>query len=318
MTSTSGPGLSLMTEFAGLAYYAEVPVVVWDVQRIGPSTGLPTRTAQGDLSFVNSMGHGDTNSIILLPGDVSECFDFGWKAFDIAERMQSPVFVLSDLDMGMNQWMSKPFEYPDRPMDRGKVLWEKDLAELKGNWGRYLDKDGDGIPYRTFPGNTHPMSSYFTRGTGHDENARYTEDSGVWLKMMDRLKKKYQTARQYVPAPVLHATPGATVGIIGYGSTEAAILEAMHQLETEQGIKADFLRVRAIPFTDEVTEFVNQYDKVFVVEMNRDGQMNQILTVEYPQRAPYFKSVAYGDGMPASAKWVREGILEKYAIPEKV
>jgi 2-oxoglutarate ferredoxin oxidoreductase subunit alpha len=318
MTSTSGPGLSLMTEFAGLAYYAEVPVVVWDVQRIGPSTGLPTRTAQGDLSFVNSMGHGDTSSIILLPGDIGECFDFGWRAFDLAERMQSPIFVLSDLDMGMNQWMSTPFEYPDRPMDRGKVLWEKDLEELKGNWGRYLDKDGDGIPYRTFPGNTHPMSSYFTRGTGHDENARYTEDSGVWLKMMDRLKKKYQTARRYVPAPVLRTTPGATVGIIGYGSTEAAILEAMHQLETDQGIKADFLRVRAIPFTEEVTEFVNKYDQVFVVEMNRDGQMNQILTVEYPQRAPYVKSVAYGDGMPASAKWVREGILDKYAVPEKV
>ena len=317
MTSTSGPGLSLMTEFAGLAYYTEVPVVVWDVQRIGPSTGLPTRTAQGDLSFVNFMGHGDTEAIILLPGDVSECFEFGWKAFDVAERMQTPVFVLSDLDMGMNQWMSKPFEYPETPMDRGKLLWEKDLEELKGNWGRYLDKDGDGIPYRTFPGNTHPMSSYFTRGTGHDENARYTEDSTTWLNMMDRLKKKYQTARKYVPAPVLHSTSGATVGIIGYGSTEAAILEAMHQLDTEHGIKADFLRVRALPFSDEVAEFVNKYDQVFVVEMNRDGQMNQILTIEYSQRAPYFKSVAYGDGMPASAKWVREGILAKHTVQEK-
>src|SRR5215216_1243512 len=318
MTSTSGPGLSLMTEFAGLAYYSEVPIVVWDVQRIGPSTGLPTRTAQGDLSFVNFMGHGDTESIILLPGDVSECFEFGWKSFDIAERMQTPVFVLSDLDMGMNQWMSKPFEYPGVPMDRGKLLWEKDLEELKGNWARYLDKDGDGIPYRTFPGNTHPMSSYFTRGTGHDENARYTEDSTVWLKMMDRLKKKHQTARKYVPAPVLHSTLGATVGIIGYGSTEAAILEAMQQLDTEHGIKADFLRVRALPFSDEVTEFINKYDQVFVVEMNRDGQMNQILTIEYPQRAPYFRSVAYGDGMPASARWVREGILAKFVLQETV
>ena len=317
MTSTSGPGLSLMTEFAGLAYYAEVPVVVWDVQRIGPSTGLPTRTAQGDLTFTHFMGHGDTQTIILLPGDVSECFEFGWKSFDIAERLQAPVFVLSDLDMGMNQWMSKPFEYPDTPMDRGKVLWEKDLEELKGNWARYLDKDEDGITYRTMPGNKHPMSAYFTRGTGHDENARYTEDSGVWLKMMDRLKKKFETARKYMPAPVLHTTPGATVGIISFGSTESAVLEAMHQLDTQQGIKADFLRVRALPFTDEVTEFVNKYDQVFVVEMNRDGQMNQILTVEYPQRAPYFKSVAYGDGMPASAKWVREGILAQAAVPSK-
>ena len=317
MTSTSGPGLSLMTEFAGLAYYAEVPVVVWDVQRIGPSTGLPTRTAQGDLTFTHYMGHGDTQTIILLPGDVSECFDFGWKSFDIAERLQTPVFVLSDLDMGMNQWMSKPFEYPEVSMDRGKVLWEKDLEELKGNWARYLDKDEDGITYRTLPGNKHPMSSYFTRGTGHDENARYTEDSEVWLRMMDRLRKKHETARQYMPAPVLHTTPGATVGIISYGSTESAVLEAMHQLDTQHGIKADFLRVRALPFTDEVTEFVNNYDQVFVVEMNRDGQMNQILTVEYPQRAPYFKSVAYGDGMPASARWVREGILAQAAIPSK-
>ena len=196
MTSTSGPGLSLMTEFAGLAYYTEVPIVVWDVQRIGPSTGLPTRTSQGDLTFVNFMGHGDTQQIILLPGGVDECFEFGWRAFDIAEQLQSPVFVLSDLDMGMNQWMSKPFEYPDGPMQRGKVLWEKDLEELKGNWGRYLDKDGDGIPYRTVPGNKHPVSSYFTRGTGHDEQARYTEDAAVWQRMMDRLKKKYETARE--------------------------------------------------------------------------------------------------------------------------
>jgi 2-oxoglutarate ferredoxin oxidoreductase subunit alpha len=255
--------------------------------------------------------------VILLPGDVFECFEFGWKSFDVAERIQTPVFVLSDLDMGMNQWMSKPFEYPNTPMDRGKFLWEKDLEELKGNWGRYLDKDGDGIPYRTFPGNTHPMSSYFTRGTGHDDHARYSEDSNVWLSNMDRLKQKHKTARKYVPAPVLHATPGATIGIIGYGSTEHAIKEAVYQLATQHGIKADFLRVRALPFNDDVTEFVNKYDQVFVVEMNRDGQMNQILTIEYPQLAPKFKSVAYGDGMPASAKWVREGILAKYVAPAK-
>ena len=196
MTSTSGPGLSLMTEFAGLAYYTEVPIVVWDVQRIGPSTGLPTRTSQGDLTFVNFIGHGDTQQIILLPGGVDECFEFGWRAFDIAEQLQWPVFVLSDLDMGMNQWMSKPFEYPDGPMKRGKVLWEKDLEALKGDWARYLDKDNDAVPYRTVPGNRHPASGYFTRGTGHDEQARYTEDAAVWHRMMERLKKKYETARQ--------------------------------------------------------------------------------------------------------------------------
>lgn len=313
MTSTSGPGLSLMTEFTGLAYFAEVPVVVWDVQRIGPSTGLPTRTSQGDLTFTNFIGHGDSHSVILLPGGVDECFEFGWRAFDIAEQLQTPVFVLSDLDMGMNQWMSKPFQYPDTPMKRGKVLWETDLEEIKGNWGRYLDKDGDGVAYRTVPGNRHPMSSYFTRGTGHDENARYSEDSAIWLKNMDRLKNKHETARKYVPAPVLFDKPDATVGVIGFGSTEAAILEAIHQLETEQGIKAEFLRVRAVPFTQEVTEFVNKYDQIFVVEMNRDGQLNQLLTIEYPEKAANFKSVAYGDGLPAAAKWVREGILSVHA-----
>jgi 2-oxoglutarate ferredoxin oxidoreductase subunit alpha len=317
MTSTSGPGLSLMTEFAGLAYFAEVPVVIWDVQRIGPSTGLPTRTSQGDLSFVNFMGHGDTQSITLLPGDVYECFEFGWKAFDIAERIQTPVFVLSDLDMGMNQWMCKPFKYPETPMDRGKVLWEEDIEELKGSWARYLDKDSDGITYRTLAGNKHPMGAYFTRGTGHDENARYSEEPHIWYNNMERLKKKHETAREYVPAPVLHEKKGATVGIIGYGSTEAAIIEAMHQLETEHEIKADFLRVRALPFTKEVTDFVNKYDQVFVVEMNRDGQMNQILTIEYPEHAMTFKSVAFGDGMPASAKWVREGILAKYEAKKR-
>jgi 2-oxoglutarate ferredoxin oxidoreductase subunit alpha len=312
MTSTSGPGLSLMTEFAGLAYYAEIPVVVWDVQRIGPSTGLPTRTSQADLTFVNFMGHGDTQSVILLPGGVDECFEFGWRAFDVAERLQTPVFVLSDLDMGMNQWMSKPFQYPDTPMDRGKVIWEKDLEELKGNWARYLDKDGDGIGYRTFPGNKHAMSSYLTRGTGHDENARYTEDASMWVKNMDRLKRKHETARKFVPAPIVHAKAGATVGIIGFGSTEAAILEAVHQLETDHGITADFMRVRALPFTQDVTDFVNQFDQIFVVEQNREGQLNQILTIEYPEKAANFKSVAFGDGMPASAGWVREGILAKY------
>jgi 2-oxoglutarate ferredoxin oxidoreductase subunit alpha len=309
MTSTSGPGLSLMTEFAGLAYYTEVPIVVWDVQRIGPSTGLPTRTSQGDLTFVNFMGHGDTQQIILLPGNVDECFEFGWRAFDIAEQLQSPVFVLSDLDMGMNQWMSKPFEYPNQPMQRGKVLWEKDLEELKGNWGRYLDKDGDGIPYRTVPGNKHAASSYFTRGTGHDEQARYTEDATVWRKMMDRLKKKYNTARKYVPVPVMHKIPKASIGVIAYGSTEAAVLEAIHEMSTEHDLKCDFMRIRALPFTKGVTDFIKAYDQILVVEMNRDGQMSQILTIEYPDQAAKIKSVAFGDGLPASAKWVREGIL---------
>ncbi len=314
MTSTSGPGLSLMTEFSGLAYYTEIPIVVWDVQRIGPSTGLPTRTSQGDLTFVNFIGHGDTQQVVLLPGGVDECFEFGWRAFDIAEQLQTPVFVLSDLDMGMNQWMSKPFEYPDGPMKRGKVLWEKDLEELKGNWGRYLDKDDDGIPYRTVPGNKHPASSYFTRGTGHDEQARYTEDADVWKRMMDRLHKKYQTARKFVPSPVHHPMKDAKAGILAFGSTEAAVIEAQNQLAVDHDLPADFMRIRALPFTDEVAAFVEKYDEIFVVEMNRDGQLCQLLTVEYPQFAPRLKSVAFGDGMPASARWVREGILEQHSV----
>jgi 2-oxoglutarate/2-oxoacid ferredoxin oxidoreductase subunit alpha len=313
MTSTSGPGLSLMTEFAGLAYYAEVPIVVWDVQRIGPSTGLPTRTSQADLTFVYNIGHGDSQAIILLPGNVNECFELGWKAFDIAERLQTPVFVLSDLDMGMNQWMSKPFEYPDRPMDRGKVLWEKDLEELKGNWGRYLDKDGDGIPYRTVPGNKHPASSYFTRGTGHDEYARYTEDSSVFLHNMERLKTKFESAKQYLPKPVTYMTEGAQIGIIAYGSTEAAINEARVQLERDHDMPTSYLRVRAVPFTAEVDEFVRAHDQIGVVEMNRDGQLHQLLSLAYPEAATKLRSVAYGDGMPASARWVREGLLATIA-----
>jgi 2-oxoglutarate ferredoxin oxidoreductase subunit alpha len=317
MTSTSGPGLSLMTEFAGLAYYAEIPVVIWDVQRIGPSTGLPTRTSQGDLTFSYFIGHGDSQSVILLPGDVYECFEFGWKSLDIAERIQTPVFVLSDLDMGMNQWMSKPFQYPDMPMDRGKVLLEKDIEELKGNWGRYLDKDGDGIGYRTFPGNRHPASAYFTRGTGHDEYAKYSEEAATYMTNMERLKRKQETAKQYVPAPAFHKMKGATVGIIAYGSTEAAVLEAQYLLNRDHGIKSDFLRIRALPFTKEVDAFLKKYDQLFIVEMNRDGQMDQILKVEYPQFATKFKSVAVGDGLPASAKWILDGILEKYEAGEK-
>jgi 2-oxoglutarate ferredoxin oxidoreductase subunit alpha len=313
MTSTSGPGLSLMTEFAGLAYYTEVPLVIWDVQRIGPSTGLPTRTAQGDLTFVNSVGHGDTQQVILLPGGVDECFEFGWRAFDIAEQLQWPVFVLSDLDMGMNQWMSRPFAYPDGPMQRGKVLWEKDVEALKGNWARYLDKDGDAVPYRTIPGNRHPAGSYFTRGTGHDEHATYTEEAPVWHRMMARLKQKFDTARKFVPQPVVHRMYGASAAIMAFGSTEAAVREAQHQLAADHQLKTDFMRLRALPFTHRVAEFVAAHDVIFVVEMNRDGQMAQLLRAEYPEHAFAFKSVAFGDGLPAAASWIREGILARWA-----
>jgi 2-oxoglutarate ferredoxin oxidoreductase subunit alpha len=310
MTSTSGPGLSLMAEYAGLAYYAEVPIVVWDVQRVGPGTGLPTRTAQGDLSFVNFIGHGDTQQIILLPGSVNECFEFGWRAFDIAERMQSPVFVLSDLDFGMNQWMTHPFVYPEAPMDRGKVLWEGDLERLDGVWARYKDVDGDGIPYRTVPGNRHPRAAYFTRGSGHDENAHYSEDNEVWHNMMARLKRKYATARQYVPRPVVETMDGARVGIIAFGSTEPAIQEARHFL-AEENIKTDFLRLRAIPFTAEVEEFIRSHERIYVVEMNRDGQLHQLLTIANPKWAMNLISIAYIDGLPLTALFVQDAIEAK-------
>jgi len=310
MTSTSGPGLSLMTEYAGLAYFAEVPVVVWDVQRVGPSTGLPTRTAQGDISFTYFMGHGDTQMVMLLPGSLTECFEFGWRAFDIAERLQTPVFVLSDLDLGMNQWMSDPFSYPDQPMDRGKVLWEADLEKLQSSFNRYKDIDGDGIAYRTVPGNLHPAAPYFTRGTGHDENARYSEDSQVWHDLLERLATKYRTARQYVPRPELECMDCSSIGIISYGSTEPAIREARHQL-AQQDVPTDFLRLRAVPFTDEVDEFVNKHDRIYVVEMNRDGQMHMILSLAYPERATNLISIAYTDGLPMTASKVRELIMAK-------
>lgn len=309
LTSTSGPGLSLMTEFAGLAYYGEVPIVVWDVQRVGPSTGLPTRTSQGDLTFTHYMGHGDTEQIILLPGTVNECFEFGWRAFDIAENMQAPVFVLSDLELGMNQWMTEPFEYPDTPIDRGKVLWEEDLEKLKGDWGRYRDVDGDGIPYRTIPGNKHPASAYFMRGTGHTENARYSEDADTWARMMDRIKKKYHNAAKFIPKPVIEKTEGASFGIIAFGSTEPAIREARHQLSERAGLKSDSMRIRGVPFSDEVEKFIESHQQNYVIEMNRDGQMYQLLLVEYPQLAEKLTSIAFNDGLPATARWVRESIL---------
>ncbi len=310
MTATSGPGLSLMTEYAGLAYFAEVPLVVWDVQRVGPSTGLPTRTAQGDLNFVYFMGHGDTQQVILLPGSVFECFEFGWKAFDIAERLQTPVFVLSDLDLGMNNWMTKPFEYPDVPMDRGKILWEEDLEKLKGKWARYEDIDGDAIPYRTMPGNRHPGASYFARGTGHTPDAQYTEDSDVWYENMERLKKKYQTAENYVPKPILNTMPDAELGVIAFGSTETAVEEARYKLKAA-GVPTDLLRVRALPFTSEVEHFINNHERVYVVEMNRDGQLHQLLTIKYPSLAGKLVSIAFSDGLPLTARRVRQMILAK-------
>ncbi len=310
MTSTSGPGLSLMSEFVGLAYYAEMPVVIWDIQRVGPSTGLPTRTSQGDLLMTRFLGHGDTEQIILLPGSVNECFEFGWKASDIAERLQAPIFVLSDLDLGMNHWMTEPFKYPDRPMDRGKVVWEKDLNQLNGDWSRYGDPDQDGIPYRTIPGNKHPAAAYFARGTGHDEDAIYSEDPQVWERVLTRIKRKYETARNFLPEPVVEHMGESAVGIIAYGSTDTAIQEARTQLAGD-GVKTDYLRLRAIPFSHHTKDFVARLERIYVVEMNRDGQLFQLLQLEYPEHAMKFVSLAHIDGLPLTARWVRDSLLDK-------
>jgi len=308
LTSTSGPGISLMAEYAGLAYFAEVPLVLWDVQRAGPSTGLPTRTAQGDLTFTYNLGHGDTQQIIMLPGTVNECFEFGWRAFDIAERLQTPVFVLSDLDLGMNQWMTPPFEYPEEPLDRGKVLWEEDLEKLEGKWARYLDIDGDSVPYRTVPGNRHPKAAYFSRGTGHTNEARYSEDSGVWVELLARLKEKHNTARSLMPESIIQDLDGSEIGVIGYGSTEPAIREARDQLAAK-GILIDSLRVRSLPFTRDVREFISRHRVNYIVEMNRDGQLKQLLLIDNPDLSNRIISLAYFDGLPMTARYVREAIL---------
>lgn len=317
MTATSGPGLSLMNEYLGLAYFAEVPLVLWDVQRVGPSTGLPTRTAQGDLTEVYFMSHGDTNYVQLFPSSVNECFEFGWKAFDLAERLQMPVIVMTDLDLGMNQWMGNKFEYPDKPMDRGKILWEEDLEALPekfmGRWGRYLDVDGDGIGYRTVAGNLNPKSAYFTRGTGHDEYASYSEDPDVWERVLNRIHTKVETAKTYVPKPVISTMDGAKFGILAIGTTDPAIQEA-RDLLAEQGVASDYMRLLAYPFTDEVEEFIRTHERIYVVEMNRDGQLRQILLVNYPQYSSHLIKAARTNGLPMSARWVKEELLRQEGI----
>jgi len=312
MTSTSGPGISLMSEFTSLAYYSEVPLVIWDVQRMGPSTGLPTRTSQGDINQAYFLGHGDTKHILLFPSSIRECFEFGWKSLDLAEQLQTPVFIISDLDLGLNQWMSEPFTYPDTPIKRGKVLWEEDLEKLKQPWGRYLDIDGDGIPYRTVPGNRHPKSAYFARGTGHDEFANYSEDPAVWSENMERLNKKFDTARQLVPKPIVENDDNADIAIIAFGSTHHAIKEAVDILKKD-GVTIDYMRLRSLPFTKEVSEFVMKHNRIYVIEMNRDGQMNQLLVIEYPEIASKFISVTHNDGMQLTAKWIVNAIMDKEA-----
>jgi 2-oxoglutarate ferredoxin oxidoreductase subunit alpha len=309
MTSTSGPGISLMAEFAGLSYFAEIPGVIWDVMRMGPSTGMPTRTSQGDILSAYFLSHGDTQHVCLLPGSVKECFEFGYVAFDLAERLQTLIFVLSDLDLGMNQWMSDQFDYPETPLDRGKVLTADDLNTVE-SWGRYRDVDGDGIPFRTLPGTNHPKAAYFTRGSGHNADAKYTERSDEWLANLDRLAKKFQTARTIVPKPVEQHHDGATVGIISYGSNDPAVIEALDRLQ-ESGVKAAYQRIRALPFTAEVEAFLAKFERVYVVENNYNGQMAQLLRMEYPAYATRVVAIANCDGLPLTARWITESIAQQ-------
>ncbi len=310
MTSTSGPGISLMTEFAGYGYFAEIPGVIWDIQRVGPSTGLPTRTSQGDIISTYFLGHGDTRHVILLPGSVAECFEFGWRAFDLAERLQTPIFVLSDLDLGMNNWMTKPFEYPDKPMDRGKVLSEEDLKGLNGVWARYEDVDGDGITYRTLPGNKHPSAAYFTRGTGHTAKAVYSERPDDWEQNLARLEKKHETARTYVPKPVVDTREGTEVGIIAFGSTDGAIQEARDILR-KGGLETSYIRLRALPLESTLTDFINAHKRLYVVELNVEGQMRSLVRLHAPERAGDIRSMACLDGLPMTAKQVTNYILQQ-------
>ncbi len=309
MTSSSGPGLSPMTEFAGYGYYAEIPAVIWDIQRIGPSTGLPTRTSQADIQFVYSMSHGDTRHPILFPSSVRDCFDFGMKAFDLAERLQTPVFVLSDLDLGMNNWMSDLFPYPDQPWDRGKVLTEAQLQSLP-RFERYRDVDGDGIPYRTLPGTEDPKGAYFTRGSGDDEAARYTEDPDAYVRNLDRLAKKFETARTLVPPPAIDEEPGAEVGLIAFGSTHWAILEARDQLR-EAGLRTAYLLLKALPFTSDLKRFAQEHRRVYVVEQNRDGQMADLVRLEVGADRDRIRSVLHYSGLPVDARSVTDEILRQ-------
>lgn len=307
MTASSGPGISLMAEFAGLGYYAEIPGVIFDVQRTGPSTGLPTRTSQADLSFVAGISHGDTKHVILLPGTVKECFEFGMAAFDLAEQLQTPVFVLSDLDLGMNNWMSEPFEYPEKPLQRGKVLNAEQLTEL-GGFARYKDVDGDGIGYRTLPGTDHPAAAYFTRGSGHNEKALYSERPEDYENNMLRLAHKFETAATLVPKPLVESG-GEKVGIIAFGTSHFAVVESRVQLAREYELATDYLRVRAYPFTQETRNFIAAHDKVYVVEQNRDGQLFNLLKIDISAAdVVKLRSVLHFNGLPIDANTVTSAI----------
>jgi 2-oxoglutarate ferredoxin oxidoreductase subunit alpha len=310
LTATSGPGISLMSEFVGLAYFAEIPVVIIDVQRMGPSTGLPTRTSQGDLLKMHVLGHGDCRHLVLIPGSVRECFELTIEAINLAQDFQTPVFVATDLDLGMNLWLSEPFPYPEAPLRRGKVLSAEDLERL-GRFERYRDVDGDGVCYRTLPGTQHPLAAYFTRGTGHNEKSGYSERPEDWKRNLDRLARKFETARRKLPAPVIEADPDAKIGLIAYGGTHWALVEARDMLR-EHGIPTGYCRLRALPFADEVPAFIGRYDRVYVVEQNRDGQVCTLLRAALDgDLDDRLVSVPHYNGTPIAAENIYKPILHR-------
>lgn len=307
MTCTSGPGISLMSEFIGLFYFSEVPGVIWDINRTGPSTGLPTRTQQGDLSMCYEASHGDTQHIVLIPGTVDECFEFGWRSFDYAERFQTLVFGFGDLDLGMNRWSTSGFEYPSEKMDRGKVIRTQGELDAIDNFGRYRDVDGDGIAYRTLPGSG--LAPILYRGTGHDEDGIYSEDPQVYHATMERLRRKIDGARDVLPAPLLREESDGDVGIIFYGSMENSIVEIDDILE-QSGLSVSTCRVRALPYHSDLEGFIERHKRVVVLEINRDGQLYGILRKELPvELLPKMHSVAYSDGLPPRAREYAERIL---------
>jgi 2-oxoglutarate ferredoxin oxidoreductase subunit alpha len=311
MTATAGPGISLMAEFAGLAYYVEVPGVIWDIQRVGPSTGLPTRTSQGDILSTAFLSHGDTKNIMLIPCSVEECFTMATEAFNLAEQFQTLVFVMSDLDLGMNNWMADPFPYPTTPVKRGKVLSKEDLDRL-GGFARYKDVDGDGIGYRTLPGTPHSAAAYFARGSGHNEKAQYSERADDFENNMERLNRKFETARSFVPRPEITKGNSAggqkvNIGIIGYGTSHWGITESRDQLRDEYAIETDYLRLRAYPFTREVHEFIEQHEHVYIVEQNRDAQMLSLLKLDLkPELTTRLRSIAHITGLPLDARSITD------------
>jgi len=314
-TATSGPGISLMNEFLGLAYYAEVPVVIFDIQRVGPSTGMPTRTQQGDLLLAAYASHGDTRHVCLYPANPEECFYLAVQAFDLAERLQTPVLVLSDLDIGMNDWMCRDLKWDDsyRP-DRGKMLGKEEVLKLE-KFYRFLDRDGDGIGYRTLPG-VHPKAAYFTRGSGHTQYGAYTEDAAEYQIVLDRLLKKWATAKRLVPRAVIDATAGSRIGLVSLGSCDGAIREALDVLR-QRGVALDYMRVRAFPFSEDVEKFLAAHGVLFVVEQNRDAQLRQLLTLETAVDKAKLRSLLHYSGLPISSDFIVEGVLAELQPGER-